>query len=126
MTALCPYGESGCPDNEGDFDIIMPEPMTGTSGSGYKVRVMDVSNESDMDCSDAFTLVASADAPFASEDHSLTVTSPSTGDMARAGEEYTVEVSAGFVSVEPSQLFSYRSMVVMVDISRKLICNRCS
>lgn len=38
VTALCPYGEDGCPDNEGDYDIVMPEPMTGTSGSGYKVR----------------------------------------------------------------------------------------
>eukprot|EP00752_Nemacystus_decipiens_P013476 g11935.t1 len=91
VTALCPYGESGCPDNEGDYDIVMPEPMSGTSGSGYKVRVMDVSDESEVDCSDAFTLVASAEAPFDSEDYSLTVTSPAEGDMAKAGEEYTVE-----------------------------------
>lgn len=93
VTALCPYGESGCPDNEGDYDIVMPEPMSGTSGSGYKVRVMDVSDEGEMDCSDAFTLVASAEAPFDAEDYSLTVTSPAAGDMAKAGEEYTVEVS---------------------------------
>lgn len=93
VTALCPYGESGCPDNEGDYDIVMPEPMTGTSGSGYKVRVMDVSDEGEMDCSDSFTLVASEEAPFSSEDYSLTVTSPAAGDMAKAGEEYTVEVS---------------------------------
>lgn len=38
MTALCPYGENGCPDNEGDYDVVMPEPLSGTSGSGYKVR----------------------------------------------------------------------------------------
>eukprot|EP00737_Agarophyton_chilense_P005047 gb/GEZJ01007006.1/.p2 GENE.gb/GEZJ01007006.1/~~gb/GEZJ01007006.1/.p2 ORF type:complete len:166 (-),score=23.72 gb/GEZJ01007006.1/:153-650(-) len=69
----------------------MPEPMMGTSGSGYKVRVMDVSDEGEMDCSDAFTLVASTEAPFDSEDYSLTVTSPAAGDMAKAGEEYTVE-----------------------------------
>ncbi len=38
VTALCPYGEDGCPDNEGDYDIVMPEPMGGVSGSGYKAR----------------------------------------------------------------------------------------
>lgn len=54
---------------------------------------MDVSDESEVDCSDAFTLIASPEAPFSSEDYSLTVTSPAAGDMAKAGEEYTVEVS---------------------------------
>ncbi len=93
VTALCPYGESGCPDNEGDYDIVMPEPMMGTSGSNYKVRVMDVADESSMDCSDAFTLLASTEASTDADDYSLTVTSPAAGDMAYAGEEYTVEVS---------------------------------
>ncbi|CAM9338621.1 unnamed protein product [Ectocarpus sp. 12 AP-2014] len=92
VTALCPYGEDGCPDNEGDYDIIMPEPMSGESNSGYKVRVMDVSDEDGMDCSDAFYLMASEDAPDAGESgYSLTVTSPAEGDSAEAGEEYTVE-----------------------------------
>ena len=91
VTALCPYGESGCPDNEGDYDIVMPEPMGGVSGSGYKVRVMDVADEGSMDCSDAFTLIASTEASTSPDDYSLTVTSPAAGDMAYAGEEYTVE-----------------------------------
>lgn len=38
VTALCPYGEDGCPDNAGDYDITMPEPMSGMDGDGYKVR----------------------------------------------------------------------------------------
>lgn len=59
MTALCPYAETGCPDNEGDYDIVMPEPMSGTSGSGYKVRVADVDDEESADCSDEFFLLAS-------------------------------------------------------------------
>eukprot|EP00904_Undaria_pinnatifida_P003644 jgi/Undpi1/13280/HiC_scaffold_8.g02942.m1 len=93
VTALCPYGESGCPDNEGDYDIVMPEPMSGTSGSGYKVRVMDVDDESSVDCSDDFYLLASEEAPVVGDmdGPSLVVTSPEEGDMAYAGEEYTVE-----------------------------------
>lgn len=38
VTALCPYGEDGCPDSEGDYDVVMPEPMEGKEGHGYKVR----------------------------------------------------------------------------------------
>lgn len=95
VTALCPYGETGCPDNEGDYDIVMPEPMSsGTSSSGYKVRVMDVSDESSVDCSDTFYLLASDEAPSVgdADGPSLMVTSPAGGDMAMAGDEYTVEV----------------------------------
>jgi len=93
VTALCPYGETGCPDNEGDYDIVMPEPMSDATGSGYKVRVMQVSDESNVDCSDSFYLLASEDAPTVGEADgpSLVVTSPAEGDMAVAGDEYTVE-----------------------------------
>ena len=95
MTALCPYGESGCPDNEGDYDIVMPEPMDGTSGSGYKVRVMDAdASGSGSDCSDEFYLMASDEAPVVGDTDGpyLFVTSPTDGDAAEAGEEYTIEV----------------------------------
>ncbi len=35
VTTLCPYGEMGCPDNMGDYDIVMP---TGSeAGAVYKV-----------------------------------------------------------------------------------------
>ncbi|CBN79382.1 EsV-1-163 [Ectocarpus siliculosus] len=93
VTALCPYGEDGCPDNEGDYDIVMPEPMSGTSGSGYKVRVADVDDDDSGDCSDEFYLMAHAEAPSAGDAGGpyVTVTSPSSGDSAEAGEEYTVE-----------------------------------
>ncbi|CAM9957922.1 unnamed protein product [Ectocarpus fasciculatus] len=93
VTALCPYGEDGCPDNEGDYDIVMPEPMLGTSGSGYKVRVWDIHDEEDADCSDEFFLLASNEAPSVgdSDGPSLEVTSPSSGDLASTCGEYTVE-----------------------------------
>ncbi|CAM9925842.1 unnamed protein product [Ectocarpus sp. 4 AP-2014] len=91
VTALCPYGADGCPDTQGDYDIVMPEPMEGTS-SGYKVMVTNSNDESSMGCSGDFTLVASTDAPAAGEvGYGLTVTSPSDGDTAMAGGVYTVE-----------------------------------
>lgn len=68
MTALCPYGEEGCPDNEGDYDVVMPEPMVDYTGAGYKVRVADVDNEEDADCSDEFTLLASDEVGYNSDD----------------------------------------------------------
>ncbi|CAM9810534.1 unnamed protein product [Ectocarpus sp. 8 AP-2014] len=69
----------------------MPEPMEGTS-SGYKVMVTDSSDESDYGCSGDFTLIASTDAPDATDMGAyVTVTSPSDGDTAMAGGEYTVE-----------------------------------
>lgn len=55
--------------------------------------VKNAMDESDMDCSDAFTLVASSESPAVGEDgYMLTVTSPEAGDVAMAGEEYTIEV----------------------------------
>lgn len=106
MTALCPYGESGCPDNEGDYDIVMPEPMSGTSGSGYKVRVMDVDDESDMDCSDEFYLMASDQAADTDSGPYLSVTSPAEGDMAEACGDYTIEVSSLLLAVRTGFHFS--------------------
>ncbi|CAM9846776.1 unnamed protein product, partial [Hapterophycus canaliculatus] len=78
VTALCPYGEDGCPDNEGDYDVVLPEPLMGTSGSGYKVRVMDVDDPEEEDCSDEFYLMASVEAPETGEPEGpyLFVTSP--------------------------------------------------
>ena len=101
VTALCPYGEEGCPDNEGDYDIVMPEPMKGTSGSGYKVRVMDIDDEEDADCSDEFTLMGSDEAPEVgdADGPSLEVTSPVEGDVAEACHEYTVEVRTKSIMV---------------------------
>lgn len=111
MTALCPYGEDGCPDNEGDYDIVMPEPMLGTSGSGYKVRVWDIHDEEDADCSDEFYLMASSEAPSVGDEDgpTLEVTSPASGDLATTCEEYTVEVrerTQALLSVSLGSCFS--------------------
>lgn len=95
VTALCPYGEIGCPDNEGDYDIVMPEPMSGASTYGYKVRVVDVDDEEGGDCSDEFSLMPSDEAPMTGDASGvpyLYVTSPADGDGATAGETYTIEV----------------------------------
>lgn len=55
--------------------------------------VANADDETDMGCSDAFTLVASSEAPSAGDStYSLEVTSPASGDVAIAGEEYTIEV----------------------------------
>lgn len=63
---------------------------------------MDVDDEEDGDCSDEFYLLASDEAPMVgdSDGPSLTVTSPGKGDMAVAGDEYTVEVSHLFCEVK--------------------------
>ena len=38
VTSLCPYGKSGCQDNEGDYDVVMPEPVAGAgTDPSYKV-----------------------------------------------------------------------------------------
>ncbi|CAM9286019.1 unnamed protein product [Discosporangium mesarthrocarpum] len=84
----------GCSDSQGDMDIIFPKPMFGLSGGGYKVRVGDYLDNSDADCSAEFMLITEEGAeemvgvysePF------LTVTVPTTGDIAEAGEQYTIE-----------------------------------
>lgn len=71
----------------------MPEPMDGKSGSGYKIRVANINDESESDCSDEFELLESEEADEMIGDGSyLVVTSPEEGDLALAGGEYTVEV----------------------------------
>lgn len=93
VTSLCPYGETGCPDSAGDYDVVMPEPMTSSSYTGYKIRVADINDEESMDCSEVFTLLPSEETPIAGEADgpALVVTSPMDGDMAEACMEYTVE-----------------------------------
>lgn len=91
VSSLCPYGEIGCPDTAGDYDVTMPEPMAGTEGFGYKIRVMDVEDEESVDCSDAFTLLASEEPEVEGGVDGIVVTSPMEGDMAAACIEYTVE-----------------------------------
>lgn len=60
-----------------------------------QVRVADVEEASNSDCSEEFFLMASEEAPGVGdvEGPYLIVTSPADGDFAEAGEAYTVEVS---------------------------------
>lgn len=85
-----------------------------------QVMVTDASDESDADCSGDFTLVASTDVPDATDMGAyVTVTSPSAGDTAMAGGEYTVEVMCRsllarmfFRSLRRTLLTSWDSYVV--------------
>lgn len=63
--------------------------------SRQQVRVVDIDDEPDADCSDEFFLLASNEAPQVgdADGPSLVVTSPALGDVAEACNEYTVEVS---------------------------------
>lgn len=56
VTALCPYGVGGCPDSDGDYDIVLPQPIMGTSGTGYKVRKRDWKRESESDCHESLEI----------------------------------------------------------------------
>ncbi len=62
-----------------------------------QVMVKDVADESNMSCSGAFTLLPAA--PTTSSGGSMTVTSPTTGDLAMAGETYTVLVRGGEIAL---------------------------
>lgn len=68
--------------------------MSGQSGYGYRVRVADVSDGTEVDCSEEFRLMPSEDAPEVGDEPGpyLVVTSPGSDDNAEAGVEYTVEV----------------------------------
>ena len=67
--------------------------MSGTSNSGYKIRVADINDEESVDCSELFTILPSEEATTDGEieGRMLVVTSPMDGDMAEACMEYTVE-----------------------------------
>lgn len=86
VAALCPYAREGCADEGGgSYDVILPEPLDGASGSGYKIGVTGINDESQA-CSEEFTLLNTDD-----DEYYLAVTSPTEGDIAIVGGEYTVE-----------------------------------
>lgn len=70
---------------------------------------MDVDDEEDGDCSDGFYLLASSEAPSVGDADGpyLMVTSPSEGDSAEAGEEYTVEVSFDLACCVLLRMYTY-------------------
>lgn len=111
VAALCDYGingDGGCSPRQqeeeavtggSEFDVVLPEPHFGYSegSSQYKVRVRSSADLANASCSDAFTLLPSAEAPhpgqFQGGGPFLEVLSPQDNDGAVAGETYTVEVS---------------------------------
>eukprot|EP00752_Nemacystus_decipiens_P008618 g7697.t1 len=91
VSSLCPYAEKGCPDSDGDYDVILPEPVGG-SGGGYTILVSDSHDDSNYDCSREFYLMASGDASRVGEvdGPSMEVVSPTTVDEFSPGETVTV------------------------------------
>lgn len=96
---LCPEGELGCGrDADGGYDVTMPEPLGGVSGSGYRVRITQVGYSPErVRCSDNFYLVSADELPVLGygEGPSIAVVSPTADSVAVAGNEYTVEVRGG-------------------------------
>lgn len=101
VSALCPYADKGCPDSEGDYDVVLPEPLGG-SGGGYRysILVADAGDEENYDCSGEFYLMASADAPRVgdADGPSMEVVTPTADDRLSPGERVTVKVRHDMVS----------------------------
>eukprot|EP00752_Nemacystus_decipiens_P003640 g3354.t2 len=124
VTALCPYALDGCPDSQGDYDVIMPEPEMGTSGMMYTVRVANVDDESDSDCSEGFSLLTSADLPVVGDDgYFLDVTTPSAGDLAMAGSEYTIEWD--YMNGRGSSLDRFSILLYPANCEGGMVANLC-
>jgi len=92
VTALCPYGERGCPDSTGDYDVVLPEPENATdlSDSAYRIGVLGVEDGS-FGCSDKFTLTTEQAASKDADKYFLSVTAPVDGDVAVIGHTYDVQ-----------------------------------
>lgn len=97
LASLCVEGEAGCvQDVDGGYDVVLPEPLGGKSGNGYRIRIAEVGGGwENVRCSDDFYLMASVDKPIAGEvgGPSIAVLSPTKHSVAFAGGEYTIEVS---------------------------------
>lgn len=88
VTTLCDEGGL-CADSSGDYDVVIPAPLHDMPRSGY---VIGVRGEKDAayGCSDEFRIVTQEEVP-ATNEYSLDVTAPVDGDVAIAGQEYTVQ-----------------------------------
>eukprot|EP00752_Nemacystus_decipiens_P006737 g6056.t1 len=89
---VCSEDDSECMSQEDrSSQITLPEPVAGHSNNGYRVRIAEVGTDN-FRCSEDFYLMASADAPAPGEPGgpTMAVVSPNAGDMAVAGEVYTV------------------------------------
>ncbi|CAM9852569.1 unnamed protein product, partial [Laminaria digitata] len=98
---LCVTDPEGCATADYGHEIMMPMPVSGRSSWGYKIRVTDGRSSPISGCSDEFSLVPHADLLselFLKEvlgeeaEAFLVVTSPVEGDLAVAGEDYTIEM----------------------------------
>ena len=85
----------------------MPEPITGSSGDGYRVRIAEVGTDKAY-CSDDFYLMSSADAALVEGvgGASLGVVAPNSDSMAVSGEEYTVEVGHSFDQIDSDRYYA--------------------
>ncbi|AAK14577.1 unnamed protein product [Ectocarpus sp. 4 AP-2014] len=92
VTALCPYGERGCPDSTGDYDVVLPEPATDLPDSTYRIGVLGVEDGS-FGCSDKFTLTTEQATSKDPDKYFLSVTAPADGDVAVIGDTYEVQFS---------------------------------
>eukprot|EP00903_Cladosiphon_okamuranus_P015454 g14272.t1 len=92
ISSLCQYTGEGCPDSDGDYDVILPEPVGG-SGGGYTILVSDRNDDLNYDCSREFYLMASGDAPRVGDvdGPSMEVVSPAAFDELSPGETVTVK-----------------------------------
>ena len=90
---LCGESGSNCVQEESTAEVVLPEPIAGYSGDGYRVRITEVGTDR-FRCSQDFYLMSSADAALVGMDGgaSLDVVVPTSYSVAVAGEEYTIEV----------------------------------
>ena len=58
---LCDESGSDCVQEDSTAEVVMPEPIAGNSGDGYRVRIAEVGTDN-FRCSQDFCLVSSADA----------------------------------------------------------------
>ena len=93
MANLCVNDPEGCATADFSHEVMMPMPVRGRTSWGYKIRVTDGRSSPNSGCSDEFTLVPHLDmlSKKELEEPFLLVTSPVEGDLAVAGEDYTVE-----------------------------------
>lgn len=85
-------GKDACATSADGCDVVMPEPLGGVSGDGYRVRISEVGTENAR-CSSEFYLVASEDAPGPGEmgGPTVVVVEPNSNSVAVAGDAYTIE-----------------------------------
>ncbi|CAM9630274.1 unnamed protein product, partial [Sphacelaria rigidula] len=93
LDPLCPEAEGCAQNTNGGYEVVMPEPLSGVSSNGYRVRIAEVGGQARVRCSDDFYVMASADVAELGEagGASIEILSPTADDVAVSGEEYTVQ-----------------------------------